>query len=748
MVINKRIKRVFFENKAQYIGSVLLILLSCVLFTGMVLVGSNLKRLTNEFEKGYVQEDASFITDKSIDSLPELELAGDAVIEEGKSIDYVLLEGITLRVFTKNDKINIPVIIEGNELNGSGEILLNPAFAAAQNYKIGDVLTIMDKQFTVAGFMALPNYIYPLKSETDLVYSPQNFGIAVVSREDFAALGKGSSFYAVKFNHPKESPRAQSAKFIEMLKSRGIGIGQWTDTSGNSRVNSATMKNDSINFMSKVVPIAVLLLTAVLLGNIIGRMIKRESVIAGALYALGYKRKELYHYYLKFPLVIAAIGGVIGTIIGLFTVRAFLLFLLGYFDIPLTRINYNPVVIITSLLLPVLFLGLSGFLVIHKELKYSPAELMKGNRKKSKVNFLERRFHLEKLKFTLKFKIREQLRSLSRLALLLGGCVVATLLLLYGFFLKSGMDYLLTSNVEGSYNFQYEYVFYNLQNGRPPAGSEPFSASKFLPMGDDNRDFYVTGVMPDSAMYTLMDESGNRLSMNQVIITRPLADRLKAKPGDTITIVRKADYQEFSLKIDSIADSYNRFIFMPLAEYNEKFGMPEESYTGLGSNKLLDIPENQPYNVVSMEEKAAAVRESMAPVVSLIFFVSAVAFLIGVLIIYVVTSMIIEENKNTISLMKIFGYRKKEVNSLILNSSTTVVILGYLIGIPLSFAAMGGLMKALENSITFSMPLMIDPLYIVVGFVVVMVSYELSKLLCRKKVNAVSMSEALKVGTE
>ena len=167
MVINKRIKRIFFENKAQYIGSVLLILLSCVLFTGMFLVGSTLKRLTNEFENGYVQEDASFITDKSIDSLPELELAGDAVIEEGKSIDYVLSEGITLRVFTKNDKINIPAIIEGNELNGSGEILLNPAFAAAQNYKIGDVLTIMDKQFTVAGFMALPNYIYPLKSETD-----------------------------------------------------------------------------------------------------------------------------------------------------------------------------------------------------------------------------------------------------------------------------------------------------------------------------------------------------------------------------------------------------------------------------------------------------------------------------------------------------------------------------------------------------------------------------------------------------
>ena len=748
MVINKRIKRVFFENKPQYIGAVLLIVLSCLLFTSMVLVGSNLKRLTNEFANGYVQEDASFTAGQSIDNIQELELAGDAVIEEGKSFDYSLSEGITLRVFTKNDKINIPAIIEGNELNRNGEILLNPAFAAAHNYKIGDALTILNKPFTVAGLMALPNYMYPLKSETDIMYSPQNFGIAVISRADFAALGKGNSFYAVKFNHPEESPRAQSAKFIALLKSRGLDIAQWTDISGNSRVNSVTMKNDSMNLMSKVVPIVVLLLTVVLLGNVIGRLIKRESVIAGALYALGYRRKELYRHYLKFPLVVAAIGGVIGTIVGLFSVRTFLLFMLSYFDIPLTAINYSPVVIILSLLLPALFLGLSGWFIIRKELKHSPAELMKGNKEKSRINFLERRFHLEKFNFTLKFKIREQLRSLSRLALLLAGCAVATLLLLYGFFLKSGMDYLLTSNLEGSYNFRYEYVFHSLQNGQPPAGSEPFTASKFLPVGDDNRDFYVTGVMPDSAMYKLVDESGNRLSMNQVIITTPLADQLKAKPGDTITIVRKADYQEFSLKIGSIADSYNKFIFMPLAEYNEKFGMPTGSYTGLGSNELLDIPENQSYSVVSIEEKAVAVRESMAPVVSLVFFVSAVAFLIGMLIIYVVTSMIIEENKSTISLMKIFGYRKKEVNSLILNSSTIVVILGYLIGIPLSFAAMGGLMKALENSITFAMPLMIEPLYIGAGFVVVMLSYELSKLLCRKKVNAVSMSEALKAGTE
>jgi len=49
-----------------------------------------------------------------------------------------------------------------------------------------------------------------------------------------------------------------------------------------------------------------------------------------------------------------------------------------------------------------------------------------------------------------------------------------------------------------------------------------------------------------------------------------------------------------------------------------------------------------------------------------------------------------------------------------------------------SVAAMSGLMKALESSFTFSMPLTIDPLYIGVEIVVVL-SPELSKQLCKKK---------------
>jgi putative ABC transport system permease protein len=716
----------------------------------MTQFAGNFERLANEFQDGYMQEDANFIVTKKIDNVQGLESAANAVIEEGKTLDFKLSEAETLRIFSQNDRVNLPAIVDGKELSGSGDILISPVFAAANNHKIGDELIILDKPFTISGFMALPNYIYPVQSEMDMMPTP-GFGVAVISKEDFAALGRGSSFYAVKFNNADQNSRTQSIEFKELLASRGIEIMQWTDIEDNKRVNIVAAEVDILNLVSKGIPVGILLLASIMVCGVISRMINREATVIGALYALGYRKKEIYRHYLSFPLLIAIVGGVIGTILGTFPVRSMATFMLSAFIMPLTGIDLNLGMMIISLILPISFLGCSSYFVIRKELKHSPVELMKGKKENNKANFLERGLKLEKLKFTSKFKIRGQLRSMSRLTFLLVGIAAATMLLLWGFTLKSGFDYLLSEgSVASVYPFEYEYKFDRLRYEPLPTGAEPGSAALFLPEGEEKRDFYVSGIMPDSTLVTLADKSGVRLSTNQVIITKPLANQLKLMEGDSVNIVRKMDGRIFSVKIDSIADTYaGKFIFMPLGDYNEKFEMPAGSYTGAFSNVPLDIPENESYSVITLEEKISGVREALAPTEAMVGVLAVIAFIIGLIVIYVVTSLIVEENKNIISLMKIFGYRKREINSLILNSSTIVVVIGYIIGIPMTLSAIGVLTKSLESNIGLTLPpLRISPQFILIGFIVVMFSYELSKLLCRRKVRSVSMSEALKSGME
>jgi len=56
--------------------------------------------------------------------------------------------------------------------------------------------------------------------------------------------------------------------------------------------------------------------------------------------------------------------------------------------------------------------------------------------------------------------------------------------------------------------------------------------------------------------------------------------------------------------------------------------------------------------------------------------------------------------------------------------------------------------KSLTESLQVVLPVKLNFSYMLGGFVVVMATYELAKLMCRKKVARIPMSEALKAGAE
>lgn len=149
-----------------------------------------------------------------------------------------------------------------------------------------------------------------------------------------------------------------------------------------------------------------------------------------------------------------------------------------------------------------------------------------------------------------------------------------------------------------------------------------------------------------------------------------------------------------------------------------------------------------------MSEMPNAMDEFFGQMISMVALMTIVSSIVALIILYLVTSLIIEENRNTISLFKVFGYRRREIKSMILNSSTFVIVAGFILSIPIMAASMGAIYGYLGNMINLVLPTIISPLYVVVCFVVIMLTYQLSKLLCAKRVNEVSMSEALKVGTE
>ena len=301
MVLQRRVLRMLKENKLRYLAILILIILGSYTFVAAAGLSQNLASLVTTFTEEHRQEDLSFRTDRAIPDYKEMEEAANAIIEDYLSFDADLTDTLTLRLLSKTEKLNIPAVTEGRPLSGPGEILLDPAFAGANGYSLGSQIAVAGKTFTVVGFVSLPHYIYPLKNINDIIYSPTEFGVGVIEREAFVNIGGYERIYSVRFNDRTQSLNTQALQLREYLQAEGITVSDWVDIMNNRRARLVWASITGMQTMSVPLPVAMFLLSCLIIGIMFWRLIRREGVIIGTLSAQGYRRRELWSTIWLFP---------------------------------------------------------------------------------------------------------------------------------------------------------------------------------------------------------------------------------------------------------------------------------------------------------------------------------------------------------------------------------------------------------------------------------------------------------------
>ncbi|APH18305.1 ABC transporter permease [Clostridium botulinum] len=734
MVLSKRIKRVIKSNKGSYIGCTLLVLLSCILFSSFNIAFRNIDKNFKEFVKDYNIDSAKFMVNKPIEDIKNIEDKFNLSLEKRYEMDYNL-DDSTLRIFSKTSKINKPYIIQGRNLKNKNEILLDPYFSKEKNINLGDKIKIQGQDFKVVGFFSIPDYIYPLKSETDLIWDAKKFGIASMPEEDMKKLKGIRTFYHTVF---KENNENDFKKYIE----EKYNIVSYTERDNNVRYTLVKTKMDSSILMAITMPMIIILLTSTLLAIVMWRIIKTDLKQIGTLYALGYKKSEILKHYISYPIIIGTIGGVIGTLLGIVLSKPLDTLMRNYFNIPLIKENYSINYIILSPIIPLFFLILASFIVILKVLKMSPVNLMKGFKNKGRINKIEKNLKLYKFRFKNKFKIREITRNIGRTTILLVGITIASMLLLMGFMIKDSMDSLIKAQ-NNINQYEYNYILKTLQIQKNYAG-EKYNVSSFK-VQNDKEPIPIYGIDKDSKLISLKDSKGGKIQFNKVILTKALAEKLNINKGDRIKIYNIYKDKEFFINIDEIADNYStKSIYIPLDKFNTMMNYEKNSYIGVYSKEKLDIDENLIFKVESKKETEEAFKTMIQPMKYSLTIMAIFAFIIALIVIYVVTSIIVEENKGNISMLKVLGYKKEEINSLILDTEKIPVLIGYLLSIPILKISMGELMKRVEKGTNFSIPMNISIKYIIIGFVIIYLTYEISKIFSKRKILAISMVEFTK----
>lgn len=470
----------------------------------------------------------------------------------------------------------------------------------------------------------------------------------------------------------------------------------------------------------------------------------------GTLYALGYRKKEIMRHYLNYPIILSLTGGLIGGVIGLIVQKYIFELFLTFFPIPVEKLSYSPMYFILGIFLCVLFTVVGSYISINKILKASPVSLMKNEFKTKKVNIIERKINLKGFKFKTKFAIREQLRSIPRLAFLVIGVSIATIFLMYGFIAKCSMDYAINQDNNNIFSYNYEYILKQPTTDKAPKGSEEISGIRFAIDTTLKDKFELMGVSKNSDMVILKNKDGSKISIDddKFIITSKMAKEYKLDVGDKLSFINMMDDKKYSLTITDIAKSNTGdYVFTSLDNFNKMMGLKKGEHSAIISKSPIKIDKDLLYMTNTPSNMKDMLADYMDLMETFIYAIAVVAFIIGIIIVYIIASISIDENKNNIALMKVFGYKKKEINSMVLNGSRIYVVIGYIIGVPIGYFIIDLIFKIFAE-LDIGLEAKITLPYILIGFVIIALTFEISKAICSRKIEKIALSEALKTQKE
>jgi putative ABC transport system permease protein len=738
----KRLPRTIRSNQWLVYGSITLVMLACMLYVSLNAMLVDISGSRSRFERESQIESATFLPQKPFADLSTFERDHGVAIERRREVDAAVDSGLTLRVFERTTRVDIPAVTAGRDVQSDDEMLLGQTVATALKIPLGTKMTLLGHSFTVVGFAAVPDYMYPIRTTDDagIILDPKAFGIAVIT----PAAMDGAAPEALTTWHIRTVDGTTAT--ARQALNETVGLTYWQDITTNPRYTLATVKLEGAASVSTSMPLVILLLACLLLAAAQGRMVRMQRAQLGTLKAMGYSTWELVLQELALPALIALSGSVLGVLSSILTMRPLLNFMASYFSVPLYVATVPWTVAIIGIVAPVFFTVPAVAVVAARLLGQAPVKLMQATALSTRPGLLERSLHLKRGSFQNRFAVRAAVRGLTRLTLLMLGAMLAGYLLLFGGAMRDSMNTLVRGAFQDTqYNYTYMLTAPRLENpwGGEVLTSEPFTTT------DGQLTFQVVGLPATSTLFVPHDSKGQAIPIDRIIITRALAQKLNLKSGNSWTMQQAATGQEVTLTVDAVAEMYTTAaVIMPQERLNSIVGAPLGSFNAVLSATSLQIPTEDVLTTLSMAQSRAAFNSAIMPLWVTLGSVAVIAVFIALLALSIVTTLTVEEERFTISLLKVLGYRPEELNRMVLGSGIVAVATGFILGIPLLLASLGKLLSTTTSGISFSLPIRLSPLSILVCAVIMLATYLVSLRAARRKVLGVQMAVSLKAARE
>ncbi len=801
-VLRKRVLRDLKNNLFRYIALAFLIIMGMYVIVSLIGAGYTIIDNGETHDEANKIEDGQFsvFVPLSDDEISWLEDAG-AEVEGMFYEDYEVMDGKTLRVFANRENIDLVECDEGNLAEADDEIVVEKRFSQVNDISVGDIIQIAGNEFKVTGIGTSPDYNALFKEMSDTVVDSKVFGTVFVTEGAYDKLhATGESvktetyLYAFRLESKTTCDDVKDALedikvdtdsiddeyFQEYWDRTGGAINDFKDgikdlKSGANELADgvAELKKETDSFLKDYdtdlanitsfvtsddnprtggaaddqqinvqagyfFGVLLMFLFTYVISVFVVHGIEKESSVIGALYALGVKRRDLMMHYLTLPVIVTTVAGIIGFLIGISNVGipVQMADAYAYYSIPAMDVKIPLILIVYGIVMPPLVAIVVNYFVIRKKLSQTALSLIKNEVKQPKGSNV----NLGDMGFVGRFRVRQMLREMRTGLTVVIGMFIALICLMLSLNTATFCSKVKKQNVEDTH---YEYMYtYKYPTENPPEGGEAAYAKTLKKeVYGYNWDVTVLGLSKNTKYFDVDLKDGK----NRVTISSSFAEKYGYGVGDEIVLHDEENDIDYGFTVDSVTQYTPAFyVFMTIDDARELFGAGSDEYNVVFSDKDLEVDPARLYATTTkadIESAAGIFADQMRSMVIMIVIISTLIF---VVVMYLMMKVMIDRSAFSISLIKVFGFRTKEIRKLYLDGNFFIIAIGAAICLPLAKLIMSAVYPSLVSNVNCGVKLTFAPWLWAVLYGGILVLYFIINRVLVGRLNKIVPAEVLK----
>ena len=652
--------------------------------------------------------------------------------------------------------INTPLLREGAllEENDRRGCLVEERFANAHGLVPGSRLGVklggQEYTFIVRGVVVSPEYIVV---SNGIVADPNAYGYLLINACAMETLPLTQIVATLDRGADSDAVRAA----IEAALPDALVVDR------SSHQSTARANNDAQMFenMTYIFPVLAYAIAALIVMTTLSRMIDNQRMQMGTLKALGFSARQIRNHYLSYALVPSALGALLGTLIGHYTLPYFLWdALIGQNEMPY---QLSPPISVPAWCMTGLSVVLSMGILLYSyraSARETTAALLRPKPPKDGKRILLERitFLWSRFSFNTKMIVRNLMRNKLRSFMSFVGILCCTMLIITSLGLQDSvtamsvnyytktLSYDLRANLTGEVDTAESY------ERRLDAGAVECIMEKSVSVRADGgtRTVMLTVLRDDQQMQNLgKDETFVALQTGTAAVTYKLTKTLNLKIGDTIRLYLPGDDEPAEFVIGQIVhNNVSQGVYLNRTTWESlrkgEFTPTAIQIRGPGERCLTQLDAMDEVDDIDYPAEQIGDMTRMLETLSSVFtLLTGIALALAFVICYNMGLMNFVERTREYATLKVLGYHQKEIRRLILRENRMVTLSGVLLGIWPGIMLVDVILHSCEPESGYypGSPALQS---IVIACVVTYCFSELIQRLLTRKVQKIDMVEALK----